>query len=118
MPATRTSLPATPYVIAGLDPAISGGMAHSLRHEMPRSSPGIGGLAARAGLALATKANCTYPADWVANDALLKRDLAPLPELVRGEEGTLGARLWAEPGLGVEPDPEVLEEYCVNRTRI
>ncbi len=75
-------------------------------------------LAARAGLALAAKPNCTYPADWLPHDELLQQDLAPLPELVRGDDGVLRAPLWSEPGLGVEPEPEVLEKCCLAHERI
>ncbi len=105
--------------VGGLTPALA---IHDACHEhcvpcwvgaAPQSALGL-----RIGLALAAKPNCSYPTDYPF-EPLLAEDLAPMPELVRDEkEGTLQARLWTEPGLGVEPDMTVLEKCTVARMKV
>jgi O-succinylbenzoate synthase len=81
---------------------------------MPQSAVG-----ARIGLALAAKANCTYPADFVASDRLFEQDLAePLLPTRDEPDGTMRILLWSEPGIGVEPQPELLEKFCIARARL
>ena len=76
---------------------------------MPQTAIGT-----RIGLALAAKANCTYPADYTAGDRLLQQDLAePLPAARDPSDGKMRVGLWSEPGLGVEPDMERLQKYCI-----
>ncbi len=109
-----------PGRVGGLTPAVA---IHDACHDactpcwvgaMPGSAIG-----ARAGLALAAKANCSYPADFLPPEELLAQDLAALPTPARdGAEGPLRVPLWPEPGIGVEPDPEVLDELCLDRGKV
>jgi O-succinylbenzoate synthase len=81
---------------------------------MPQSAIGF-----RAAVALATKSNCSYPADFVASEELFERDLADPPVPVRDQtEGLLRIPLWSEPGIGVQPDPELLERLCLARAKL
>jgi O-succinylbenzoate synthase len=76
-------------------------------------------LGARIGLALAAKANCTYPADFFPADQVLGQDLAqPLLPVRDERDGRMRVPLWSEPGLGVEPQPEVLKRCCVDRAKL
>ena len=73
----------------------------------------------RLGLALAAKTNCTYPADYYSIAELLQTDVAPPLVPVRdSSDGLLRVPLWSEPGIGVEPDPAVLEEFSIARARL
>jgi len=108
-----------PGRVGGLTPALA---VHDACHAnctpcwvgaMPQSAIGM-----RIGYALATKPNCTYPAD-APFEPLLAEALAPMPELIRaGKENTLQVKLWAEPGLGVEPEMAVLEKYALQRAKV
>ena len=70
----------------------------------------------RHGLALASKANFTYPADYHPPGGMLQRDLAEMPAPVRDDaDGTLHVRLWSEPGIGAEPDAKLLDDFCLAR---
>jgi O-succinylbenzoate synthase len=81
---------------------------------MPQSAIGT-----RIAMALAAKANFTYPADSFLSDQLLETDLAPPPPLVRTtSDGLLRIPLWEEPGIGVVPDPDRLEKLCASRAKI
>ena len=73
----------------------------------------------RIALALAAKANCTYPADFFPSDQLLEQDLAEPLLPVRDEtDGKMRVALWPEPGLGVEPEAELLEKFCIDRVKL
>jgi O-succinylbenzoate synthase len=108
-----------PGRVGGLTPSVA---IHDACHEncipcwvgaVPQTALGM-----RIGLALAAKPNCTYPADFPF-EPLLADDLAPLPELVRDDkEGALQAKLWTEPGLGVEPEPALLEKYTIAQAKL
>lgn len=112
----------TPGRVGGLTPAVA---IHDLCHErctpcwvgaMPQSAVGM-----RTGLALAAKDNFTYPADFYPEGSLLREDLAPLPELetVAAEDGSrLVARMWSEPGLGIEPAADVLDRLTDSHVRL
>ena len=77
------------------------------------------GLGARIDLALAAKANFTYPADYPAYDDSLALDLVePLLAVVDPSDGKRRVRLWPEPGLGIEPDAAVLERTCLARAEV
>ncbi|MFW5692700.1 MAG: o-succinylbenzoate synthase [Thermoguttaceae bacterium] len=77
------------------------------------------GLGTRAGLALASKPNCTYPADWLPLDDYLDADLfEPLVPARDENEGVLRVPLWAEPGLGVVPDEQRLEQFTIARATL
>ncbi|MBN2476235.1 MAG: o-succinylbenzoate synthase [Pirellulales bacterium] len=72
----------------------------------------------RFGLALAAKANCTYPADFFPSEDLLRQDLArPLVPARDQSDGKMRIQLWSEPGIGTEPDQELLDKYCLARAK-
>lgn len=76
-------------------------------------------IGTRIGLALASKDNCTYPADFYVSEELLQTDLATPPSAVRdSSDSVLRVPLWSEPGIGVEPDAAVLEKHCLAKARI
>ena len=109
-----------PGKVGGLTPAVAihdGCAQNSVAcyvGAMPQSA-----LGTRIGLALAAKANCTYPADFVASDQLFEQDLAePLLPARNKPDGTMQIPLWSEPGLGVEPQPELLEKFCIDRAKL
>ncbi len=77
------------------------------------------GLGTRAGLSLAAKPNCTYPADWLPLDDHLDAHLvAPLVPARDENDGVLRVPLWSEPGLGVSPDEARLEQFTVARATL
>lgn len=81
---------------------------------MPQSAIG-----ARAGIALATKENFRYPADFFPPGETIEQDLAePLAPVRDGAEGTLRVPLWSEPGIGVEPDAKLLEQFSLARAKV
>lgn len=69
-----------------------------------------------AAMALAAKSNFTYPADYIPTEDLLAVDLAaaPRPALDPADD-TQRVILSDQPGLGLEPDPKLLETHCVER---
>lgn len=81
----------------------------------------VGGLlqtaiGARFGLALAAHTAWDYPTDYFDGAELLESDIADAPELFRDEtkqDHPLCAKLWTEPGIGIEPDADILERYTV-----
>ncbi len=76
-------------------------------------------IGARHALALASKANFTYPADYYPAAQWLEADLAPPPKTARDPaDGPLTAILWKEPGIGVDPDPELIKKYLVAEARL
>ena len=80
----------------------------------PQSAIGV-----RTGLALAGKENCTYPADYVPVEGFLAQDLAePLLPAREQPDAPLSVRLWSEPGIGIVPDPALLERFCVARSKV
>lgn len=109
-----------PGRVGGLTPAVA---IHDACDEngvscfagaMPQSAIG-----ARISLALAAKANCTYPADFFPSDQILEQDLAePLLPARHQADGKMRITLWLEPGVGVEPDPRLLEEFCIARVKV
>ncbi len=81
---------------------------------MPQSAIGT-----RHGLALAAKPNCSYPADYIPADELLQSDLAePLLPVRDPADSVLRIPLWSAPGVGVEPNEELLQKHVVSRARI
>ncbi len=75
-------------------------------------------LGARFGLALAAKANCTYPADWFFAEDVLAEDLAEPLRPVREADGTVRVPLWSAAGSGIEPDATRLKKFCLQRVKI
>lgn len=73
----------------------------------------------RIALALAAKANCTYPADLFRGDQFLERDLAePLLPARDETDGKMRVALWSDPGLGVQPEADLLEKFCIERVKL
>ena len=109
-----------PGRVGGLTPAVaihdacqSAGIACWVG-AMPQSAIGF-----RIGLALAAKENCTYPADYLASGELFEQDLAEPAVPVRDEtDGLLRIPLWSEPGIGAEPEPALLEKFCLARAKV
>jgi O-succinylbenzoate synthase len=108
-----------PGRVGGLTPAVAIHDACQENHvccfvgAMPQSAVG-----ARIGLALAAKANCTYPADFLPTNEFLEQDLAePLLPARDETAGKMQVRLWSQPGLGVEPEAGLLERFCVARAK-
>jgi O-succinylbenzoate synthase len=108
-----------PGRVGGLTPAVA---IHDACHNactpcwvgaLPQSAIG-----ARAGLALAAKKNFSYPADFFPSEQLFEQDLADPPAAVRDGDGPLRVPLWQEPGVGVDPVPEVLEKCCLERAKL
>lgn len=109
-----------PGRVGGLTPAIA---IHDACHEqcvpcwvgaMPQTAIG-----ARIGLALAAKANCSYPADWFPANEALQIDLAAsLPKNRDPADSVLRIPLWSEPGLGIEPDRETLFAHCLAKAEL
>ena len=109
-----------PGRVGGLTPAVA---IHDLCLDnhvpcylgaVPQSAIGT-----RAGLALAAMANFTYPADFFPCDEFFRQDLAePLLPVRDRPDGNMQIRLWTEPGIGVEPDVELLEKFCIARAKV
>jgi O-succinylbenzoate synthase len=103
-----------PGRVGGLTPAVA---IHDICHDhctpcyvgaTPQSA--IGG---RIGFALASKDNCTHPADFFPSDRMLAEDVAePLLPSKDETDGRQRVRLSALPGIGVEPDAKLLEKFC------
>ncbi len=106
-----------PGRVGGITPAVA---IHDACHEkctpcfvgaMPQTAIG-----SRAGLALASKANFTYPTDYVDSASLFTEDLAPPAVPARDPaDGKLRIALWSEPGLGVEPDQKLLDQFTLRK---
>ncbi len=104
-----------PARVGGLTPALA---IHDACHAkctpcwvgaMPQSAVGM-----RIGWALASKANFTYPMDYLAPNEWFLEDLAPLPEPQRDpQDGKLRVGLWSEPGIGVEPNDAQLNKLSI-----
>ncbi len=109
-----------PGRVGGLSPAVA---IHDACHHgcipcwvgaMPQTAVGV-----RVGLALAAKANFTYPADYAPPEELFEQDLGEVPLPVRdGREGVLRVPLWSESGIGIDPDPRLLDKLCLARAKI
>jgi len=81
---------------------------------VPQSSIG-----ARFGYALASKANCTYPADMSPPHEMIAEDLVePLQPVRDSSDGKLRVMLWSEPGIGVDPHHRQLERFTLARAKM
>jgi len=106
-----------PGRVGGLTPAVA---IHDACHEacvpcwvgaVPQTVVGT-----RIGLALAAKPNFTYPTDFLPPEDHLAEDLGePLLPARQQPDGPLQIGLWTEPGIGIDPDPERLERFCLAR---
>ena len=109
-----------PGRVGGLTAAVA---IHDLCHAhctpcyvgaMPQSA--IGG---RIGFALATKANCSYPADFFPSDRILAEDIAePLLPTKDPADGRQRVRLSSAAGIGVEPQRDLLDKLCIAQEKI
>ena len=109
-----------PGRVGGLTPAVA---IHNLCHEhctpcwvgaMPQSA--VGG---RIGFALAAKENCSYPSDFFPADRILAEDVAEsLLPAKDAADGRQRVKLWSEPGIGIVPDPALLEKFRIAGARI
>jgi O-succinylbenzoate synthase len=73
----------------------------------------------RVNAALAMLDNFTYPADLFPSSRFYRRDLAGPPvELTRGPDGSPQIALGEQPGIATEPDPEMLDEFCLARATV
>jgi O-succinylbenzoate synthase len=76
-------------------------------------------IGARLGIALAAKQNFSYPADFFDSEELFAEDVAEPPRPVRDQsDGVLRIPLWTDPGIGVQPDLDVLEKLCLARAKL
>jgi len=108
-----------------IKPGRVGGLTNALKiHDLCREAGipcWVGGMlesavGASICVALATKDNFKYPADIFPSSRFYVRDLAqPAIVLERDSAGHPCVRPSAAPGLGVEPDSEMLEKCCVAR---
>ena len=109
-----------PGRVGGLTAAVA---IHDLCHEhctpcyvgaMPQSA--VGG---RIAFALATKENCTYPADFFPSDRVLAEDIAePLLPAKDPADGRQRVRLSSAAGIGVEPQRDLLDKLCIAQEKI
>ncbi|MBI1900289.1 MAG: o-succinylbenzoate synthase [Planctomycetia bacterium] len=76
-------------------------------------------VGARICVALAMLDNFTYPADIFPSSRFFASDLGrPGLALVRDEQGRPAVEAPAAPGIGAEPDPELLAKFGIARARI
>lgn len=73
------------------------------------------GIAARFGWSLASKDNCETAADYFPVEDYFFDAISPPPERCKMESGRIGIRLWTEPGIGVEPERELLERAALSQ---
>jgi hypothetical protein len=70
-------------------------------------------------VALAMLDNFTYPADIFPSSRFYHRDLGTPPlELSKSAAGVPQVTAPSVPGIGAEPDPELLEKLCIERARL
>ncbi|HUT94433.1 MAG TPA: o-succinylbenzoate synthase [Thermoguttaceae bacterium] len=73
----------------------------------------------RVNAALAMLDNFTYPADLFPSGRFYQQDLGrPAVELTWVEDGSPQIALGEEPGIAAEPDPALLEQFCVARAAV
>ena len=108
-----------PGRVGGLTPAIAihdacqQGNIPCFVGGMPQTAIG-----ARTGMALAAKQNFTYPADYFPWEELFPEDVAEAPAPIRDDtDAVMRVPLWSEAGIGVEPNPELLDKFCLNRAK-
>lgn len=105
--------------VGGLTTAL---MIHDLCHE--GCTPCYVGaaqqttVAARHGYALAAKENCSYPAEYFPSEDILAADVAESLRPTRDADGKQRIHLENSPGIGVEPEEDVLEKYCMERAQV
>lgn len=106
-----------PGRVGGLNSALA---IHDLcrEHGIPCWVGGMleSAIGSRICTALAMLDNFTYPADIFPTSRFYARDLAQPPlDLITSSAGTPQVRCEDVPGIGAEPDAELLEEWCVQR---
>lgn len=77
------------------------------------------GVGLRHAMAMASRPNCTYPADWFDSEEVFEADLAePVRPTPDPESGKQSVDLSPHGGIGVEPNREILERLTVETVRI
>lgn len=114
--------------VVNIKPGRVGGLTEALAiHEVCREAgvvAWVGGMlesaiGARIALALATLPGCTYPADVFPSSRFYEQDLAsPALELADGSGTGRQIATLEAPGIGTEPDPQLLQSWCVNHARL
>ena len=111
-----------PQRVGGLTPALEI-LKHAESHQTDcwvGATPSTA-IGARFNLTLAAKTAWDYPTDDFDGESLLETDVAAGPERFRDEtrEGSpLCAKLWTEPGIGIEPDPDILQRYTIHHVTL
>jgi len=73
----------------------------------------------RIAMALAAKSNCSLPADYLPCEELLAEDLPGRLLPTRDPaDAVMRIGLWSEPGLGLDPNPELLVRLCLDRAKV
>jgi O-succinylbenzoate synthase len=108
-----------PGRVGGITPALA---IYEICHEECTpcwmGGPLQSAIGTRLALALATRPNFTYPAEDTAGRDLLAADLAESPAPAADPaDGVQRVALSDQPGIGVEPDPQLLEKYTLARAR-
>jgi O-succinylbenzoate synthase len=75
-------------------------------------------IAARHGYALASKENCTYPAEYFPSEETLAADVAEPLLPTRDEDGKQRIHLENLPGIGIEPDRVLLKKHSVEQVKV
>jgi len=76
-------------------------------------------LGLRFSMALASLAECTYPADyWTTEQVFAEQPVPPIEAVRHEDEQTLQVPMWSEPGIGVVPDRKVLEKLTIEHVRV
>jgi O-succinylbenzoate synthase len=111
-----------------IKPGRVGGLTNALAiHNLCREAGipcWVGGMlesavGARICVALAMLDNFTYPADILPSSRFYRQDLgAPPLELTKSADGTPQVTAPDVPGIGAEPNLELLEQLCVERAKI
>lgn len=80
--------------------------------------PLLTALGERTYLSLASKPNFTYPADHLPAEEMLVEDVAPRAISTPDAEGRRQVAMWSQPGIGVEPNVELLQRYSLAKARL
>lgn len=77
------------------------------------------GVGMRHAMAMASRPNCTYPADWFDSAEVFACDaVEPVRPSRDPASGKQSVALWAEAGIGVEPDRAAVERLALETVRL